>query len=166
MWKGITTVFIITAKLNRAKAAAALLSLLVLAGGIWGLSQAPPWEGQSAQTMTAASAKVKTNEDRIAYLAGFGWEVSEVPLSSEELTIPEEFDERYTDYLALQNGQGFDLTKYQGKRVKRYTYEIKNYPSGETGVQVSLLVYRNKVVGGEVFTTSLDGFMHGLSMPT
>ena len=80
--------------------------------------------------------------------------------------IPEEFDDRYTNYLALQSEQGFDLSKYQGKRVKRYTYEITNYPSGETGVQVSLLIYRNTVIGGEVFTTSLDGFMHGLAMPT
>ena len=49
--------------------------------------------------------------------------------------------------------------------MKRYTYEITNYPSGETGVLVSLLLFRSAVVGGEVYTTSLDGFMHGLAMP-
>ena len=30
-------------------------------------------------------------------------------------------DDSYTDYLALQSGQGFDLTKYAGKRVKRFS---------------------------------------------
>ena len=158
--------FIITAKINRKKVAAGLLSLLVLRGGVWGLSHALGDGGLAAAAMAVGSDKVKTNEDRIAYLSGFGWEVTEEPLSTEELMIPEEFDDRYTNYLALQSEQGFDLSKYQGKRVKRYTYEITNYPSGETGVQVSLLIYRNTVIGGEVFTTSLDGFMHGLAMPT
>lgn len=157
--------FIITAKINRKKVAAGLLSLLVLCGGIWGLAHTLGADSAAA-AMAARSDKVKTNEDRIAYLAGYGWEVTEEPLSTEELLIPEEFDDSYTNYLQLQSNQGFDLTKYQGKRVKRYTYEITNYPSGETGVQVSLLIYRNAVIGGEVFTTNLDGFMHGLAMPT
>jgi hypothetical protein len=157
-------VFIFTAKINRKKAAAGVLSLLVLLAGVWGLTQAVG--GGAASAMAAADQKVKSNEDRLAYLAALGWEVKEEPLSTEELTIPKEFDDSYADYLALQSGQGFDLTKYRGKRVKRYTYEITNYPSGESGVQVSLLVYRSAVVGGEVFTTSLDGFMHGLAMPT
>ena len=87
------------------------------------------------------------------------------PIAVEELLIPDEFDETYDQYLALQSEQGFDLTKYQGKRVKRYTYEITNYPTGETGVQVGILVYKNTVVGGEVLSSQLDGFIHGLSMP-
>ena len=53
----------------------------------------------------------------------------------EELILPEEFDETYTQYLELQAGQGFDLEAYRGKRVKRYTYEITNYPTGEQGIQ-------------------------------
>ena len=61
--------------------------------------------------------------------------------------------------------QGFDLEKYAGKRVKRYTYEVFNYPTGESGVQVNLLVCKNTVVGGEVLSPQLDGFLHGLAMP-
>ncbi len=83
----------------------------------------------------------------------------------EELLIPETFDETYTQYLELQSSQGFDLTKYCGKRVKRYAYTITNYPTGETGVQAGLLVYKNTVIGGEVLSSQLDGFIHGLSLP-
>jgi len=83
----------------------------------------------------------------------------------EELLIPEEFDETYNDYLKLQADQGFDLTKYRGKRVKRYAYEIKNYPTGETGVQAGLLLYRNTVIGGEILSAQLNGFIHGLALP-
>ena len=72
----------------------------------------------------------------------------------------------YEEYLALQQSQGFDLTELCGKRVKRCTYELTNYPTGETGVQISLLIYKNKVVGGEVLSPQLNGFLHGLEMPT
>ena len=99
------------------------------------------------------------------YLEGYGWQVLEEPLATEELLIPEEMDESYDDYLALQTSQGFDLEQYAGKRVKRYTYEITNYPTGEAGVQANLILYRNTVIGGEVLSPQMDGFLHGLSMP-
>ena len=108
---------------------------------------------------------MKSNEDRVAYLQSYGWEVSAEPLATEELLIPKEMDASYDDYLALQSGQGFDLSKYAGKRVKRYTYEITNYPTGETGILANLLIYKNTVIGGEVLSPQLDGFLHGLAMP-
>ena len=82
-----------------------------------------------------------------------------------EVQIPQEFDEVYAKYNEIQTAQGMDLTKYQGKRVMRYTYSIKNYPSGEEGVCANMLVYKNKLIAGDVCSPKLDGFMHGLSMP-
>ena len=78
------------------------------------------------------------------------------------MLIPEQFDETYDQYLQLQSQQGFDLTKYAGKRVKRYTYEVLNYPTGEKGVQAGLLIYKNTVVGAEIMSNQLNGFIHGL----
>ena len=108
---------------------------------------------------------VKSNQDRIDYLSAYGWQVSPDPVATQELLIPKEMDDSYTEYLALQTSQGFDLQKYAGKRVKRYTYEVLNYPTGEAGVQVNLLICKNTVVGGEVLSPQLDGFLHGLAMP-
>ena len=108
---------------------------------------------------------MKSNQDRIDYLSSYGWEVVEEPIATQELLIPKEMDESYDEYLALQGEQGFDLTKYAGKRVKRYTYEVTNYPTGEAGVQANLLLYKNTVIGGEVLSPQLDGFLHGLAMP-
>nr|WP_207751978.1 DUF4830 domain-containing protein [Pseudoflavonifractor phocaeensis] len=141
-------------------AAAALCAALFTAAALW-----------CAQDHTAASAavdenRVSTNEDRVAYLQRYGWQVDPDPLSVEELLLPEVFDERYTAYLDLQAQQGFDLTACAGKRVKRYVYQITNYPTGETGIQAGLLIFRDTVVGGDVLSTALDGFMHGLTMPT
>ena len=108
---------------------------------------------------------VRSNQDRVDYLSAYGWQVSSDPIATQELLIPEEMDESYDEYLALQTDQGFDLKKYAGKRVKRYTYEVLNYPSGETGVQANLLICKNTVVGGEILSPRLDGFLHGLAMP-
>ncbi|MEY8402651.1 DUF4830 domain-containing protein [Oscillospiraceae bacterium 44-34] len=154
-----------TAKLPKRKltlgvAAAALLCCCAIALNF----------GQALTREASASAipspkGIKSNQDRIDYLSAYGWQVEEEPIATQELLIPEEMDESYDDYLALQSQQGFDLQKYAGKRVKRYTYEILNYPTGEAEVQVNLLIRKNTVVGGEVLSPQLDGFLHGLSMP-
>ena len=155
--------FIITARLPKKKliggAAALLCCCVAVAAGLICAGQV------KAVAANAEVRGVKSNEDRIAYLEEFGWTVSSEPVATEELLIPEHFDASYDEYLALQSGQGFDLTAYCGKQVKRFTYVITNYPTGEQGVQVALLVYKNTVIGGEVLSPHPDGFIHGLEMP-
>ena len=157
--------FILTARVNRKRLAAAAAALVLLCGTALAVSGLSAEHSVGTAATAAAPKKVKTNEDRIAYLESYGWQVNPEPVAVEELLIPEEFDETYTEYLALQESQGFDLTQYCGKRVKRCTYEITNYPTGETGVQASLLIYKNQVVGGEVLSAQLNGFLHGLKRP-
>ena len=156
---------IVTAKLpRRALTLGGLLAaVLVCAGSV--LPAFSPALPAGVEKSSPPPAKVRSNADRVEYLSEYGWDVSPEPLSTEELFIPKEMDESYQEYLDLQTAQGFDLTQYAGKRVKRYTYEIYNYPSGESGVQANLLVYRNTVVGGEVLSPKLNGFLHGLAMP-
>ena len=122
-------------------------------------------QGRGGLPLRSAPKGVRTNEDRIAYLESYGWSVSSDPIAVEELIIPEQFDETYSQYLELQASQGFDLTDYCGKRVKRYTYGITNYPTGESGIQAGLLVYKSTVIGGDVLSAQLRGFIHGLEMP-
>jgi len=116
-------------------------------------------------TASAEISNIRNNDDRVAYLNEKGWQVSPDPVLTEELLIPDTFDESYADYLALQSGQGFDLTRYCGKRVKRYTYQILNYPDGQQGVHAALLICKNRIIGGQI--QSIDGsILHGLSYPT
>lgn len=155
--------FIITARVRKgpilavAAAAAVVCGILLAAVGLGGQD--------TAVSGVVSPTGIKTNEDRVAYLESYGWQVSQEPTAVEELLIPETFDESYTQYLDLQTAQGFDLTDYQGKRVKRYTYAINNYPTGETGIQAGLLIYKNTVIGGDVLSPQLGGFIHGLTMP-
>ena len=154
--------FIVTARIPKkrllAGAATVLCCVVVIAAALL-LTL-----GRRAVTASAEVSNIRDNDDRVAYLTGLGWQVSADPLLTEELLIPEAFDESYADYLALQSGQGFDLTRYCGKRIKRYTYEITNYPGGQEGVQAVLLIYKNRIIGGQV--QSADGsLLHGLTMP-
>ncbi len=151
---------ILTAKLEKRKIALALTGLVVVFAAA---AAAFLWSARPASATTSVSPKgIKTNEDRVAYLQDWGWLVSPEPTLVEELQMPEEFGAEYDQYLALQEGQGFDMAKYAGKRIKRYTYAVQNYPSGETGVVAHLLICKNRVIGGEVMG---NGFLHGLAVP-
>ena len=156
---------IVTAKMPKRKltlgvAAAALLCCCAIA-----LNFGHALSREASAPASPNPKGVRSNQDRIDYLSAYGWQVSPEPVATQELLIPKEMDDSYTEYLALQTSQGFDLQKYAGKRVKRYTYEVLNYPTGEAGVQVNLLICKNTVVGGEVLSPQLDGFLHGLAMP-
>lgn len=159
--------FIVTARIPKKRLlAAAVAALCCCAAVLTGIFCAHGLSVVSASSTVTGEVKgLKKNEDRVEFLRQLGWEVSEEPVATEELFIPEAFDESYDDYLALQTGQGFDLSAYCGKRVKRYTYEVFNHPSGEAGVQAALLVYKGRLVGGEVLSARPDGFIHGLAIP-
>ena len=105
---------------------------------------------------------IKTNEDRVRFLAQFGWQVDPEAVESVEVTIPEEFNKIFTAYNELQKRQGLDLSKFKKKNVQRYTYKITNYDGYEGTVYANILVYRNKVIGGDVCSADVKGFMHGL----
>ena len=105
---------------------------------------------------------IKTNDDRIKFLAQFGWQVDPEAVESVEVTIPEEFDKIFTAYNELQKRQGLDLNKFRKKNVQRYTYKITNYDGYDGTVYANILVYRNKVIAGDVCSADVKGFMHGL----
>lgn len=111
--------------------------------------------------------KASSHSERMAFISQYGWEVDEEPVEVCEVIIPAEFDDTYTKYNEIQKGQGFDLSAYAGMRVKRWTYSVKNYTGYENQncIRVNLLVYEGLVIGGDVCSIELDGFMHGFSMP-
>ena len=104
---------------------------------------------------------IRNNEDRIGFLRQFGWEVSPEETESEQVTIPAEFDKVFAGYNEIQKRQGLDLAKYKGKTMMRYTYDVTNYPDYEGKVQANILVYRGKVIGGDICSADINGFIHG-----
>ena len=105
---------------------------------------------------------VKTSEDRVRFLERYGWSVEKEPVGIEEVTVPHRFDGVYEQYNQIQKGEGLDLSSYRGKTVKRYTYVITNYDYDGT-VYANLLIYKDSVIGGDVCSANVNGFMHGLT---
>ena len=156
--------FIFTARLTRGRIAAGVAAAALLCGAA--LTAAGLLGSRGVAASAAVSPEhIQTNGDRVPYLTSYGWQVSPDPVAVEELLLPETFEGAYQEYADLQASQGFDLTAYRGKRVKRYTYTVANYPTGEQGIQANLLLYRDTVVGGDICSPQLDGFLHGLAMP-
>lgn len=67
-----------------------------------------------------------------------------------------------TIYNDLQKSQGFDLEKHKGKTVKRFSFKIENYPDVAEDVFADILFSDGEIIGGDICTRSLDGFMEGL----
>ena len=105
--------------------------------------------------------KIKSNEDRINFIKQFGWEVDPEALKEQEVLIPKEFDKVFSAYNEIQRRQGLDLSSFKKKSVMRYTYAVTNYPDYDGTVYVNILVYRNTVIGGDVCSADVNGFVHG-----
>ena len=123
------------------------------------LFQSEPVASSEGKTYTLSA---ESNDQRIAFLKQFGWQVNTEPLEMKDVTIPEQFDDVYIQYNNIQKEQGLDLTPYAGKTCRQWVYAVTNYPQA-TDVRATLLVYDNKVVGGDLSTVQLDGFMTGFS---
>lgn len=95
---------------------------------------------------------------RVDYITSFGWMV-EGNCRMEEVDIPWSFNDVYTEYNKLQKEQGFDLSAYRGKTAKQYTYRVLNHPSEGENIYLHLLVLDEKVIGGDISSTELNGFI-------
>ena len=135
-----------------------VLSVLVVAALVIFV---PTYESAAASTDSISYQKVYSNSDRIDFISQFGWTVNQTPIEEVEVTSPSEFDSVYVGYNDIQKAQGLNLSKYKGKEVVRYTYQVTKYEDYEGVVYINLLVYRNKIVGGDVCSADSAGFIHG-----
>ena len=147
-----------TAKVDLKKILLVLAALAaVVLGAIWMLG--------GKENVTTAAPTVSTNDDRLAFLKGFGWDAAASPVESSQVKIPKETTEVFDRYNRLQQSQGYDLNQYAGKTVMRFVYKIENYPSASEPVYATLLVHKNKVIGGDITDTAAKGQIRGFKMP-
>jgi len=137
--------------------------LALLAGlGLWTAAhRAVP--AQAAKGLPRERAG-ETEAQRQAFASALGWEISPEPCAAEKVRVPRRFDDVYTAYNALQKRQGLDLSRYRGRLCTRYTYAVYNEPA-ERQVRLHLLVYKGKIIGGDICSLSLGGFLRPLLPP-
>ena len=144
-----------------------LLALAVFAIGGLTESLFSPDIAVSAKTHTVQKKQSgKTKEERQNFISSLGWETDPGSEESGEVVIPKKFDEIYERYNELQLSQGLDLKRYRGKSCERYTYRVLNFPdAADMEVRLNLLVYKGKIIGGDVCSLGLDGFQQTLIFP-
>ncbi len=144
-----------TAKVNIKKlliALAAVVALIIAMISIFG----------NKQTTTDAVTTMSDNDNRVAFLESQGWQVTTSPKESGQVNIPTDPSPAYSRYNDLQKSQGYDLSQYAGKTVMRYVYEVNNYPDAEQPVYATLLVHKNKIIGGDITDTGAKGTVRGV----
>ncbi len=156
-------------------ALAALIALIALVPAYAGTDDLPAaadqtptagLEAESDLTVSYRYDKVKSADAAAEFLTQFGWVVDAGSVESVEVTIPAEFDKIFAGYNELQKSQGLDLSKYKKKAVTRYTFTVTNYKSADGKpydgtVWANVLVYRGRVIGGDICSADVNGFIHG-----
>ncbi len=157
--------FVYSVKTSKSKIAALLLAIAAVVIAmvmIIGKGNKPVVTDDTAVNYRAESAA-----ERAAFLSQFGWKISEDPVEVSEVIIPENFDDGYTEYAAMNKAQGLDLEPFKGVRAKRWTYGVLNYPGLENSqsVQANLLIYDGRVIGGDICSLEQGGFISGFDYP-
>ncbi len=150
---------IMTTKVDKRKlliAAIAVVAAIALLAALGGGDSAP-----TASMSTAPAAD--TNDARVKFLTDLGWEVTPSPTESGEIRIPKAGDQVFDRYNELQKSQGYDLNKYAGKKVMRYVYQINNFPDAKEPVYATVLVYRDRIIGGDITDTTPGGRVQGFA---
>lgn len=149
--------FVFSVKTSRKQLLSLGLCILML---IAILVVAVAWPSSST-AQTGADVAAKDETQRLQFLKSLGYEVEPQHTEVREVLIPDEFDEVFAQYNQLQQAAGMDFQPYHGKRTKCWTYQILNHPGGKD-VLAHLYVYDDCVIGGDISSTSLNGFMTAL----
>lgn len=111
---------------------------------------------------TVRYTKIKSDKDRLEFLSQLGWQTTGEVLETEEFVIPKTFDRVMLGYNEIQKSQGLDLSRYENKKVTRYTYEVTNYEGYEGKVYANLILFRDRVIAGDICSADPMGFVQGL----
>ena len=106
--------------------------------------------------------RLDTTEGRCAYLVSLGLCPDPESESCKEVELPAVFDAVLEQYNALQLESGFDLLPAAGKKCLCFSYDLVSYPGWNGRVIATLYLFRGRVIGGDVHTADLRGFMRAL----
>lgn len=153
--------FVLSVRMSTLKFAGAIILCLAVLIGVFVMADTR--DASSLETVSYEGVDSETA--RRSFLEELGWQLTSDSGKEGELVLPKSFDRVLTGYNEIQRRQGLDLTKYSGKTLERYTYVVTNYPGHEGTVYANLIVYRGRVVGGDVSSSDGNGFVRELTYP-
>ena len=156
-------VFSMKARQLKAVAVAVIVFAAATIGGIYLVAKR---QTLPVLAKTGYDLRAQNETQRLSFFSQFGWKIDPDSKEVKEVILPEKMDDVYTTYNQLQLQQGFDLMPYLGKRVKCWSYDVLNaVPSGEAQapVRATILVYKGKVIAGDVASRALNGEMEPIT---
>ena len=115
----------------------------------------------STPSAPLGAAHVRNTQEAQDFLNALGWECVPEQCEMKASTLPTEFDNTFIAYNSIQLKQGCDLSKYAGKPITVYNFPVTNHESTDH-VLATLIVYRSTVIGGDIHSAAMDGFMEPL----
>ena len=112
--------------------------------------------------LRAPALSLRSTEGRCAFLASLGYEADPASEELRPVALPARFDALLEDYNALQLSQGFDLRAAAGRTCLCCSYDLVGFPDWDGRVIATLYLFRGRVIGGDVHTAAVDGFMRPL----
>lgn len=113
-------------------------------------------------TVNALNEKMDSKALRGKYLESLGYSIDNS--FDEEIKIivlPTSFSKVYLNYNELQKRNGFNLEKYKGFEITQYTIKVFD-ESKRDDLYAHILLHNGRLIGGDIATTAIDGFMKGL----
>lgn len=110
------------------------------------------WEINDA--LASYKSRLFTNEDRVLFINSLGYKVDSDFTESEEIIIPDNFDNVYENYNALQKEAGYNLENYKGCPAVLHKYKLIG-----SDKYINLIIYNGNVIGGDISSPQLNGEM-------
>lgn len=113
-------------------------------------------------TASALTKRLDSPKLRKEYLENLGYTVDES--FTEEMKIivlPISFSKVYLNYNELQKRNGFNLEKYKGFETTQYTIKVFDETKRDD-LYAHILLHNGRLIGGDIATTAIDGYMKGL----
>lgn len=102
----------------------------------------------------------KTNAGRVSFIKSLGLEPDDNNSQSKTVKVPICFSDVYKNYNALQKQAGYNLEMYKGLTVTVYTYPVgKISADNDDDYYVNIMVYKNRVIGGDISSRNFYGEM-------
>ncbi len=86
----------------------------------------------------------------------FGISIGCQPDSAETIRIPQEFNQLYNEYNALQKNIGMNLEPYKGEECTLYTFDVND------ALYLNLIVYDGHFIGGDLSEKDWNGQMKSI----
>lgn len=101
-------------------------------------------------SMFTIISKQNNNLTPEQYLKSLKYDIEYV--NETEIIIPQTFNQVLKEYNKLQKEQGFDLSKYGGKKCIKKRFVISSPKNKSQKYIADMIVYEEKLIGGHIHT--------------